>query len=108
MGTTYKQPGEVIDYANDTGSEIPVDSVIELPDRIAVALVTIPDGETGSASVEGVHELPKATPEAIDQGAEVYWDGTAITATPTDNTPAGYAFHAGAEADEAILVKLRG
>lgn len=108
MGTTFKQPGEVMDFANDTGSDIDADSVVTVGDRVAVAQVNIADGETGSASVEGVHELPKADGEDISQGATVYWNGSAITTTSTDNTEAGYAFAAAAGADGTVMVKLNG
>lgn len=106
MGTTFKQPGHVIDVTAD-GSDIKAGDVVVRGDRVAVALVDIKDGETGSASVEGVHELPMAD-EDIDQGTTVYWNGDAITATSTDNTEAGYAFRSGASGDDTIDVKLRG
>ena len=107
MSKTYLQPGHVIDITAN-GSDITNGSVVVVGSIVAVALVDIPDGETGSGSVEGVHTLPKATGSGISQGAKVYWNDTngEMTTSSSGNTLAGYAFEARESADAEIPVKL--
>lgn len=107
MSRTYIQPGHVLDVTA-SGSDIAAGDVVVRGARVAVALDNIADGDTGSASVEGVHELPKVSGSAISQGATVYWNGSAMTTASSGNTEAGYAFEAAQSADTSMAVKLRG
>ena len=105
MSKTFKQPGQVIDVTA-SGAPIAVGEVVVLATIVAVARVNIPDGDTGSADVEGVHELPKVSATPISQGAKVYWDGSKIVTSPSGNTLAGYAFSEALSADATVDVKL--
>lgn len=105
----FFQRGEALDYTNGTGSAIDAGTVIVLGTKakIGIAGCDIPAGETGSVHVEGVFEFPEKSGEsAIAMGDPVYWDGSAITATSTSNTPAGYAAAPAAASATKILVKI--
>jgi len=104
---SYKQEGKVLEYSN-AGSAISSGDVVEFSGigiGVAQADIAATTGK-GSVLVEGVVSLPKATPLAISQGARVYWDGTEITTTASDNTLAGFAFEAALSADTECSVKL--
>jgi predicted RecA/RadA family phage recombinase len=110
MARNHIQPGVVADYANATGSTILSGAVVVMGARIGVALVDIPDGQTGSVQVKEVFSLPKKATDVIGQGDLVYWDATPgeITTTATDNTLAGYAFAAAADGATDVRVDLNG
>lgn len=105
---TYWQRGETLDFTNSTNAVIEANTIIAISGRIGVAGTNIDPGQKGSLHVTGVYEIAKTGTAAIDQGAAVYWDGTGITDTATNNTLAGYAAQAAAAADTTILVKLQG
>lgn len=108
MTAKYYQQGKTLDYTANTA--VSNGDVVSLTTRIGVAGNDIAAGETGALHVEGVFEMPKASGEAIDLGAAVYWDAAneAITATADGNIPAGYAVAAAAASDTTVLVKLLG
>ena len=114
---TYYERGEVLDYANGTGSKIDANTVVVLKSgatgRIGVIGNDIPVGATGSVHVTGVFEMPKTSTNAIAQGEAVYWDGSGITeasndggGTPTYYPVAGYAAYAADASATKILVKI--
>ncbi|MCD7862861.1 MAG: DUF2190 family protein [Lachnospiraceae bacterium] len=104
----YWQRGESLDYVNETDDVIEAGTVIDLSTRIGVAGCDIEAGATGSLHVIGVFEIAKTTAtEEIAMGADVYFDGTGITAT-SGSTPAGYAAVASTADDETVYVKLLG
>ena len=109
MSTNYTQPGDVLVYANSTGSTINSSDVVVINDRVGVAVVDIADNASGAVHVEGVFTLAKAS-EGINQGQAVYWDATAgnITLTSAGNTLAGFAFESKIAADPTIPIKLNG
>lgn len=79
--------------------------VVIIEDIVGVA-VTDGDAENVKAvQTEGVFTLPKGS-GAIEQGAKVYWDGTKVTKTATNNTLLGFAWEAAATAETTIPVKL--
>lgn len=113
MARTFKQPGKVIDHTNASGVDIAVGDVVVMGDIVGVALVDIPDTETGSVSIEGVHEVPKATGTAWTQGDSLDWDGAAGAFELDKTTPvAGDVENVGIAAADALsaaalgLVKL--
>lgn len=71
----------------------------------AVAFTDIAAGEKGACAVTGVFDLPKATGEALTEGASAYWDGTKITGTAADNTFIGHITEAVASA--AVVARVR-
>ena len=109
MKATYWQRGESLDYKNTTDAIIPENTVIAISTRIGVTGTAINPGEVGSLHVSGVFEMPKKTEsEVITLGANVYFDGTGITATASGNTPAGYAVEKSDATSATVLVKLLG
>jgi len=104
----YWQRGETLDYRNNTASIIEANTVIKIGTRIGVAGTQINPSEVGSLHVTGVFEMDKAAAEAITMGTVVYFTGTVITATATNNTQTGYAAADAVAADATILVKLLG
>lgn len=104
MAKNLKALGEVYDYP--ATAAVTSGDVIEMTDTIGVALSDGAIGETISVRVAGVFELPKAAATAITQGQSVYWSGTAITTTATDNTYAGKAYVAAAADDTVVQVSL--
>ncbi|MCI2105411.1 MAG: DUF2190 family protein [Intestinimonas sp.] len=107
MNAKYWQKGETLDYTPTTAVEN--GAVVNLATRIGIAGSDIAADETGQVHVVGVFEMDKAA-VAVTMGAAVYYDAANdnITTTATDNTPAGYAVEAAAEADTTVLVKLLG
>ncbi len=89
-----KQEGRVIDWTNGTGSDVSVNSMVDLTSRVGVAMSDIANGDTGAVKLVGVFEETAATADAIAVGDLLYWDGSALTKTATDNTPAGMAVSA--------------
>jgi len=85
------QDGNVIDWINDTGDEVVVNSVVDLTTRVGVAQATIADGDTGAVRLTGVFEETATTANEIAVGDQLYWSGTELTTTSTDNTPVGMA-----------------
>lgn len=101
----FWQRGESLDYANDTVSKIDANTIVTYGSRIGVVGGDIAPGETGAIHVTGVFEMPLSD-EAIEAGAEVYWDGEGITATASGNVKAGYAAQATKAGANKILVKI--
>lgn len=109
----YHQRGDIIDFV--AGSTIVSGQLVAVGDRVGVAVTDIANGATGAVRVDGVCEVPKASPLAITQGATLYFDATeGELTTSTDgtgslvNAAAGYAFAAALSADTTVLVKLNG
>ena len=108
MKATYCQRGETLDYTPTENTE--AGQVVDLKTRIGVAAEDIPANQLGHVHVVGVFAMAKADSEEIAQGAAVYYDSAAeaITATESENTPAGYAAASAATTDATVLVKLLG
>ena len=82
MSNKYKQTGEFIDYTNSTGSQINVDSVVVIGSNgdalLGVAMVDIPNGETGAVAIHGVFKkMPKVSAAVIAMGETLTWDVSA-------------------------------
>lgn len=94
MATSYKQEGYVIPWTNGTGSAVSSGDVVAVGVYgLGIATVDIANGGVGSVALKGVFELPKGGSLTAAQGAALYWSGSAITATTTDDF-IGYAFTA--------------
>lgn len=103
---SYVQSGEVIDYKNVGQTNIKANDVVSLATRIGVAGCDIPVGATGSVHVEGIFDFPANNTEAFTVGQEVYWDGSSITSTETNNVPAGWVVEAKASTGTVARVKI--
>ena len=79
MKAEYIQRGETIYFTPET--DVAAGDVVVIGGkRVAVAASDIKAGTEGVAHTVGVFAMPKGT-GAIDQGADVYWDGSACTAS---------------------------
>lgn len=121
MKANYCQRGEALEYT-PTDKKVEAGQVVALGTRIGVAAEDIAANQPGHVHVVGVFSMPKATTEAVEQGAALYYDAAedVITATAStevgegqaketvNNVPAGYAAASAAAADAAVLVKLLG
>lgn len=106
MSANFYQRGEALDYTNSTSATIEANTIVAYGSRVGVVGCDILPGEVGSLHVEGVFEMPLADTTAVDAGTDVYWNGTGITATASNNTKAGFAVQAAVAGDETILVKI--
>ena len=104
---TYWQIGRKIDYVNAGTEKIEYGSIIPLVERIAVAGAEIPAGEKGILITEGVFEMPKAA-EEVAIGTSLYYDKTNgnVTATSTNNVPAGWAVEPAGVSDGTVKIKI--
>lgn len=102
MAKNYQQPGEVLDYTNNTGSAIASGAVVVAGNLLGVALVDIANGATGSVGIRGVYVVPKVSGAVIAQGESLTWDVSAAAFDDKAATPAtGDVTGAGAVAFEA-------
>lgn len=102
----FVKDGTTIKYTNSTGSTINSGDPVRLSSgKVCVAMGIILDGATGLLKTTGVYIWPKATPLTIAQGDKLYWDGTKVTKTVTDNF-VGQAHEAAASADVTVLVDI--
>lgn len=108
MANNYVQRGDVLDYANASGSTIANKSGVLIGVRLGVAQADIANNATGSCAMVGVFTLPKLSTDAPAQGAALYWDNTnkRLTTTASGNTLAGYAFKAAASGETTVNIKL--
>jgi len=79
MATNQYADGNVVEYTNTTGSTITSGSGVVVGDMLGVALVDIPDTESGAVAVSGVWKLA-ATTTAFSQGDKLVFNGTALLA----------------------------
>ncbi len=112
MARTYKQPGLTLTYENGTGSDISAGDVVVTGDMLGFAEVDIADGESGSVSFEGVHEVTKVAGTAWTQGDKIDYDASAsgfnigITAASGDVEDCGVAAFDAASGDTTAYIKL--
>jgi len=88
MATNFKQEGDILYYANSSGSTIASGAVVVMGNIIGVALEDIANGSTGSVAVEGVFTLPKVTGSAWTIGSKLLWDVSAGKFDVGSATPA--------------------
>ncbi len=110
MAKNFIQEGDVLQYANASGSTIVSGQAFLMGAMLAIAVVDIANNASGSVSVEGVWLLTKATGASTGGaiGTKAYWDDTAkkITAVATSNTHIGYFAATAADGDATAQVKL--
>lgn len=118
MATTYRGPGDVIDYPN-TGSAISAGDRIEMGTTVegmlGIALTDIAATTgVGAVAISGVFDLPKVTGAVILAGDAVFWDTSANNVDDDAATKATGDFTCGVAMESAgngvttIAVKLNG
>ncbi len=88
MTSKYVQPGEVIDWVNNSGSAKTSGSVVAMGNILGVALVDIANGATGAVGIRGVYNVAKASGAVIAQGESLLWDASAGNFDDNLATPA--------------------
>lgn len=108
MALNHVQKGDVITWTNATGSAVESGDVVLVGGIVAVALVDIAAGASGSVAISEVWELPKNTSLAIAAGDALYWDvaDEEINKTSADNYYAGVAVAAAGSTDTTVKIKL--
>ncbi len=94
----YREDTGVVNWTNSTGSDVSAGDVINMTNRIGIAIVDIADEASGAVMVRNVFELAKDT-SVIAMGDEVYWDVSATKISTTqgaDDPRAGIAVEAAA------------
>lgn len=76
MAKNYVQPGQVVEWENDTGSEVSSGDRVTIGSQDGVALQDIPDEESGSVAIEGVFDLPKVSGSSWSPGDRLVWDSS--------------------------------
>lgn len=110
MTTKYLQEGAVLKHT--AGSDINSNEIVVIGDSVAVALVDIDSGETGSVQTEGVFDLPKVSGTSWSQGDKLDWDssegafGKGITSEAGDVTGCAIAAADAESGDTTGEVKL--
>jgi predicted RecA/RadA family phage recombinase len=87
---TFVKDGNVIDHT--PVGNVAAGAVIVTGGLVGIATADIPAGVLGSLAVVGIFDV--VSTGAITAGANVYWNGTAATATATDNIFMGKAVKA--------------
>ena len=110
MATNYKFGGNVLNYANGSGSDLASGNIVSTGGLVGVALVDIANGESGSVAITGVFEVANGDSTAIPQGAELFYDSATgkVDGTNTSNKFAGYAWEAAAAGSATVLLRLKG
>lgn len=112
MSRTFVQPGDKLTHANSSGSDISAGDVVEIGSMVAIADVDIADGESGTVTIAGVHEVAKTTGTAWSQGDMIDWDTSAgefhtgLTPATGDITDCGIAAEDAASGDATGRVLL--
>lgn len=106
---TYRGTGHRRSYTNATSTAIESGDVVVMGVEIGIAVTDIAatgdTGDTGEVEVSGLHELAAETADEWDQGAQLYWNGTALTDTASGNDLAGIA-NTAKVADEVLHTVL--
>ena len=101
----YVQKGDAVDLTAPAGGLASGQGYL-FGDLFGVATKAAAAGERLAVSLEGVFSLPKETGTALTEGQKIYWDGTQITATATDNTFVGHVIDAAAADATSVNVRL--
>jgi predicted RecA/RadA family phage recombinase len=72
----FIQPGDVITWANATGSAVAAGAPVVMSHTIGVACVDIANGASGEVSLAGVYTLPKASAAVVVAGEKLLWDAS--------------------------------
>ena len=116
MANNSQQPGDVMTWTNATGSAVVSGQVVVVGKILAVALVDIANGASGSVALQGVFRVPKASAAVIAQGENLTWDvsagnfddNAATPATGDVTGPPAVAFEAAGNGVTTLAVRLTG
>lgn len=101
MATNKVNSGYTRNWTNGTGSDVVSSQVVVVGEQLAVALVDIADGASGTVATDGRYTVPKVSGAVIGNGESVIWDASAAAFDDNAATPASGDVSAGAVAAEA-------
>lgn len=109
MAWHHVDPAKTMTYWNDAdgAEEIKKDTVLIVGALTAVALGDIPAGGSGELAIAEQWELPKGD-AALEQGAAVYWDGSAMATTAVTGRAPCYVLEPAPAEAERVRVLLNG
>lgn len=116
MATNFIQDGDIITWTNGTGSAVVSGQVVAIGNILAVALVDIANGASGSVKTRGVFTVPKVSAAVIAAGESLTWDVSAAKFDDNAATPAtgditgapAYAVEAAGNAVTSLKVMFTG
>ena len=108
MALGHVDPSKTMTWANTGSDDIKNGDVVVVGALTGIALHDIPAGQDGELGIAEQWELPKAAGTAIEQGAALYWDGTAMSATAVTGRAPCYAMLPAAADAERVCVLLNG
>ena len=108
MAKNHIQDGDIITWANATGSDVVSGQAFVVGTLMAVATGNIANGKSGEVAIGEVWEIPKEAPLAISQGDAVYYVSANknVNKTSAGNTFAGHAVYDAASAATTVKVLL--
>jgi predicted RecA/RadA family phage recombinase len=110
MARTFRQPGAVLNWVNGSGAPVVSGEAIALADIVAIAQVDIPIAGEGAISIEGVHQVPKASGAAWAVGQKIHFNsdtGNFTHTSPTEGVDnCGVAVEVAASGATVGFVKL--
>ena len=69
----YREDTGIVTWTNSTGSDVSAGDVVNMTNRVGIAITDIDNGDSGAVMVRHVFELAKDS-SVITMGASVYWD----------------------------------
>lgn len=105
MAKNFIQPGQVLTLTAPAGG-VTSGSGHLIGDLFVIALHKAEEGESFEGQLTGVWSLPKASAQAWEEGVALYWDGSEVTTTKTENTLIGHAAAAATNPSPSGLVRL--
>jgi len=116
MATNFVQDGRMLDYTNNTGSDITSGQVVAIGAVLGVADDAIAVGDSGVVAIEDVFTVPKVSGAVIGQGETLTWDvsakafdDAAATAASGDITGSiAFAAEAAGNGATSLAVKFTG
>lgn len=108
MGTSFIQPGEVMEFTAPTGGVVKGTGYL-IGNAIVIALDTVAQTLPFRGALTGVHASPKTDSQAWTVGQILYYDSTnkVFTTVSTSNFRAGFAAEAVGSGAGLTIGKIR-
>lgn len=117
MAANYKEPGNVLDWTNGSGSAVSVGAAVVVGTLVGIVIAgpvpgssTIANGASGVVRICGVFNYAKNPTDVVAQGVNLYLDVAAnrLTTTASGNTLAGKAAYAAGSGVTTVDLMLNG
>jgi len=104
----YREDTGIVTWTNSTGSDVSAGDVVNMTNRIGIAITDIANSDSGAVMVRHVFELAKDT-SVISMGDSVFWDVSESKISTTQGTSdprAGIAVEAAATGASYVDVDI--